>query len=80
MAFIKRYNILTKKQKELGKYVEKFISLNGYRPTLKQIGKHLGLRAKSSVWNRYRGYMKNMKNCPFCGHKLKVKKQISNKK
>lgn len=73
MVFIKRYNVLTKKQKETGDYIYQFINRYGYRPTLKQIGKHFGLRAKSSVWSRYSGYMKNVKNCPLCGHELKTK-------
>lgn len=73
MAFIKRYNILTRKQVEIDKYIKWFIKKYGYKPTLKQIGKHFGLSAKSSVWNRYKRYMENIKNCPFCGHKLKVK-------
>lgn len=74
MSFIKRHNILTKKQKETGDYIKKFVKKYGYRPTLKQIGKHFGLSSKSSVWERYKRYMINIKNCPFCGHKLKTKK------
>ncbi len=69
MKFIQRYNTLTEKQVKTGRYIEKFIKKNGYRPTLKKIGEHFGLSAKSSVWNRYNGYLKNIENCPFCGNK-----------
>ncbi len=40
---------LTKRQKEILDFIEERIALNGYAPTLEEIGEHFGLRSMATV-------------------------------
>lgn len=40
---------MTEKQQELIKFIEEFVSQNGYSPTIKEIQRGLNLRSPSSV-------------------------------
>ncbi len=59
---------LTKRQKQILDYIEKFIRKEKYSPSLEEIGKHFGL-VKSTVHQhvgtlREKGYLKNIENQP----------------
>jgi DNA (cytosine-5)-methyltransferase 1 len=61
--------MLTKKQKQILNYIEKYIKKNDYSPSLQDIGKRFKLSSSATVHKhitnlREKGYLKNSKNQP----------------